>query len=80
MMSDNGKRFTLEELFRSPELLPSFPFDSIKNFSKFSGWAFTTFFLLLNYIIVYFIYLRSKAAVSSCQFSFQFFLKFSNCS
>ena len=32
IMSGNGKRFTLEELFRSPftKLRPSFPFNSIK--------------------------------------------------
>ena len=32
IMSGNGKRFTVEELFRSPftELLPSFLFNSIK--------------------------------------------------
>ena len=57
ILSGNGKGFTLEELFRSPftELRPSFPFNSIKAFSKFSGWTFKCLFLLFNCSIVYFI-------------------------
>ena len=36
IMSGSGRGFTLKELFGSPftELLPSFPFSSIKNFFK----------------------------------------------
>ena len=49
IMSGNGKGFTLEELFRSPftELLPSFPFNSLKAFSKFSRWTFKCFVCFL---------------------------------
>ena len=60
-----GKGFTVEELFRSPftELWPSFHFNSIKTFSKFSGWTSKCFFLLFDSSIVYFIYLWWKAAI-----------------
>ena len=64
-MSFNGKGFTIEGLLRSlfTELLPGFPSSSIKNFSKISGSTFNFLFLAFEFIIVYFIYLRSKAAI-----------------
>ena len=52
----------------------------LKTFPKFSGWTFT-FFLLLNCIIVYFIYLRSKAVIGLIKLFpifFSILLKFSN--
>ena len=58
-MSFNGKGLTIEGLFRSlfTELTPGFLRVQLKTFSKFGGWTFNFFVLLLNCIIVYFIYL-----------------------
>ena len=58
IMSDNGKDSHLRSYLEVPSLSSGQVFGSIqlKTFSKFSGWTFNCF-LLLNSIIVYFVYL-----------------------
>ena len=78
-MSFSGKGFTLKGLFNT-ELWPSFPLSSIKNFFtvQWMDGLLIFFFLLLNCIIVYFIYLQSKAAIGFTDlFSLKIFSKLS---
>ena len=76
IMSGNVKGFTLEESFQGVHSLSSkFSFQFSEKLFQSSVDELLKHFLLLNYIIVYFIYLSSKAAIGFTEL-FSIFFQF----